>query len=170
MDDKKLEAMVREVLQAMGQNAGSENIEKKSSGDQKLTVKDFPLQEKRRELIKSRTGKSLNDLTLDAVMKGEVSFDDFSIDPQILEYQAQIAEDIGRNQIAENLRRAMELTVVPDEEILSLYNALRPYRSSKEALLGYAEHLEKTYQAAQCGKLFREAAEIYEKRGMLHQD
>ncbi|MEL7565339.1 MAG: diol dehydratase small subunit [Dehalobacterium sp.] len=170
MDDKKLEAMVREVLQAMGQNAGSGITEQKSQEAQKLTVKDFPLQEKRRDLIKSRTGKSLDELNLDAVMKGAVNFSDFSIDTQTLEYQAQIAEDAGRPQIAQNLRRAIELTAVPDEEVLSLYNALRPYRSSKDELLGYAEHLEKTYHAAQCAKLFREAAEIYEKRGMLHQE
>ncbi|MGI6677713.1 MAG: diol dehydratase small subunit [Dehalobacterium sp.] len=170
MDEKQLEAMVREVLQYMGQSPEKSKSRNATSDNQKLTAKDFPLTEKRRDLIKSRTGKKIDDLTLDAVMKGEVTFKDFAIDPQVLEYQAQIAESMGRNQIAENLRRSMELTTVPDEEVLSLYNALRPYRSTKDDLLSYADHLEKTYQAAQCAQLFREAAEIYEKRGMLNQD
>ena len=73
MDERQLEAMVREVLQSMGQNAGKNSNEDKAGDGQKLTAKDFPLQEKRRELIKSRTGKTLDELTLDAVMKGELS-------------------------------------------------------------------------------------------------
>ena len=103
-------------------------------------------------------------------MKGEVTFADFSIANQTLEYQAQIAESMGRNQIAQNLRRAIELTSIPDEEVLSLYNSLRPYRSTKDELLAHADHLEKDYNAVQCARLFREAAEVYEKRGMLNQD
>lgn len=170
MDEKQLEAMVREVLQSMGQKENKSNNENKACANEKLTAQDYPLQEKRKELIKSRTGKKLDDLTLDAVMKGEVTFADFAIDNQTLEYQAQIAESIGRNQIAQNLRRAIELTSVPDEEVLSLYNSLRPYRSTKEELLAHADHLEKTYHAVQCAQFFREAAEVYGKRGMLNQD
>ena len=41
----------------------------------------------------------------------------------------------GREAFAGNLRRAAELISVPDERILEIYNALRPYRSTKEELL-----------------------------------
>jgi len=168
VDEKNIELLVREVLQSLGGNALAPSAGEKTGGDgQKLSVEDFPLQEKRPELIRSKTGKKMEELTLEALMKGQINFEDFRTDPGILEYQAQIAEAAGRPQLAQNLRRAMELTALPDEEVLSLYNSLRPYRSSKAQLLGYAEHLEKTYQAIACAKLFREAAEVYEKRGML---
>jgi propanediol dehydratase small subunit len=164
MDEKMIESLVRQVLRSA--ESGSEPSPAAASSG-KLGVQDYPLQEKRPELIKSRTGKSLDQLTLEGVRKGEVTFQDMQIDPATLEYQAQIAESAGRPQLAQNLRRAMELTRVPDDEILSLYNALRPYRSTKKDLLGYAERLQKEYNASACAQLFQEAAEIYEKRGML---
>ncbi len=37
-----------------------------------------------------------------------------------------------------NFERAAELTAVPDDRILEIYNALRPYRSTKEELLAIA--------------------------------
>jgi propanediol dehydratase small subunit len=160
MDTKTIESLVREVLRNVGQAPVS------ASGD-KLSVKDYPLQEKRPELVKSRTGKTLDQLTLDGVKKGEITFDDLRVHPDTLNYQASIAEAAGRPALAQNLQRAKELTAVPDEEILFLYNSLRPYRSSKSDLLGYADRLEKTYNATSCAKLIREAADVYEKRGML---
>lgn len=160
MDSKAIESLVREVLR----NVSQANTAGSSSG---LTVEDYPLQEKRPELIKSHTGKKLEQLTLDGVKKGEISFDDLKIHPDTLEYQAEIAEAAGRPHLAQNFRRAKELTAVPDEEILAMYNALRPFRSSKQELLDHADHLEKTYNAKACAQLIREAAEVYEKRDML---
>lgn len=160
MDTKMIESLVREVLRNVEQTPAV------ASGD-KLTVQDYPLQEKRPELVKSRTGKSLNQLTLDNVKSGAITFEDMSIHPDTLEYQAIIAEASGRLTLAQNFRRAKELTAVPDDEILAIYNGLRPYRSSKADLLGYADRLETTYNASVCAKFIREAAEVYEKRGML---
>jgi propanediol dehydratase small subunit len=69
--------------------------------------------------------------------------------------------------LAANLRRAAEMTRIPDERVLEIYNALRPYRSTKQELLDIAGELESKYQARVCGALVREAAEAYEKRGRL---
>lgn len=165
MEEKKIEQLVRDVLRAM--ENGSSGFTGSQHGGVKLSVEDYPLQEKRPELIRSNTGKRLDEITLDAVMKGQIGFEDLRIHPETLEYQAQIAEAAGRPQLAANMRRAKELTAVPDEEVLQLYNSLRPYRSSKEELLGYAERLEKVYGATACARLFREAAEVYERRNML---
>ena len=165
MDKKELEAIIRETLKNMGGNKSEEPV-----SDGKLTVQDFPLQEKRPELIKSRTGKRLDELTLENLTNGSITFDDFKTDPATLEYQAQIAEAAGRSQIADNLRRSKELVDVSDDEILALYVALRPYRSTEKQLLEYADHLEQEHGAVLCGRWFREAAEIYKKRGMLYTD
>ena len=58
--------------------------------------KDFPLAEKRPDLVKSATGLGLEDITLQKAVAGELSFDDVKISPDTLEYQAQIAESAGR--------------------------------------------------------------------------
>ncbi|MCS6040068.1 diol dehydratase small subunit [Klebsiella pneumoniae subsp. pneumoniae] len=58
----------------------------------------------------------------------EVGPQDVRISRQTLEYQAQIAEQMQRHAVARNFRRAAELIAIPDERILAIYNALRPFR------------------------------------------
>jgi propanediol dehydratase small subunit len=129
--------------------------------------KDYPLAIKRPDLVKSLTGLGLNDITLEKVVEGKLTFDDIKIHPDTLEYQAQIAISAGRPQIASNLRRAAELTKIPDARVLEIYNALRPYRSTKQELLDIATELESKYQAKLCAAFVREATAVYEKRGRI---
>ncbi|MGC9158022.1 MAG: diol dehydratase small subunit, partial [Terracidiphilus sp.] len=131
--------------------------------------KDYPLAIKRPDLVKSVTGLGLKEITLDKVVEGKLSFDDMKIHPDTLEYQAQIAISAGRPQIANNLRRAAELTKLPDTRVLEIYNALRPYHSTKQELLDIASELENKYQAKICAAFVREAVAIYEKRGRIKQ-
>ena len=131
---------------------------------------DYPMAEKRPELVKTATGKSLTDITLDAVVSGAVKAEEIRITPQTLEYQAQIGESIGRPQFARNLRRAAEMTAVPDARILQMYNALRPNRSTKAELLAIADELDGKYGAKVCAGFVREAADVYERRGVLKKD
>lgn len=128
---------------------------------------DYPLSEKRRDLVKTNSGKTLDEITLDAVTSGEVTSDEIRITPEILEYQAQICESIDRPQLAANMRRAAELTRVPDERVLEIYNALRPNVSTKDELLAIADELENEYDAKVNANFIREAADVYEKRGRL---
>lgn len=130
---------------------------------------DYPLSEKRRDLVKTVKGKSIDEITLEAVMDGEIEADEIRVSPEILEYQAQIAESIERPQLASNMRRAAELTEVPDERILEIYDALRPDRSTKDELLEIADELENEYDAQINAALIREAADVYEARGGLRE-
>ena len=66
-----------------------------------------------------------------------------------------------------NFQRAAELVNVPDDIILDMYNKLRPNRSTKKELILMAQELLQKYSAPHCAKLVLEAAEIYEKRGIL---
>ncbi len=68
------------------------------------------------------------------------------ITPETLRMQAAIAQDAGRDRLAMNFERAAELTAVPDDRILEIYNALRPYRSTQAELLAIADDLEQRYQ------------------------
>lgn len=143
-------------------------MESKTSLSRKLDAKqDYPLATKRPDLIQSASGMKLEDITLENVVAGQITFDDIRTRPETLEYQAQIAESVGRVRLAANLRRAAEMTRIPDARLLEMYNALRPYRSTKEELLHIADELETKYQARVCGALVREAAEVYDKRGRL---
>ena len=168
MQSKDLENMIREIIMDMG-DTSSKNAANVSSGA-KVTKKDYPLGEKSRELLKTPTGKSLDQVTLEGIMSGEVTGADVRITPETLELQAQVAESCGRTKFAANLRRAAELIAVPDERILQIYNALRPYRSTKGELLEIADELEGTYNAKVCAGLVREAAAVGEARKRLKGD
>jgi len=54
--------------------------------------------------------------------------------------------------------------------VLEIYNALRPYRSTKVELLAIADELENKYNAKVNAQLVKEAAELYEKRDRLRKD
>ncbi len=127
----------------------------------------YPLGEKRPDLVKTPTGKKLGDISIENIISDNLQSEDCRISADTLELQAQIAELAGNPQMARNFRRAAELTVIPDEEIIRIYNALRPYRSTKEELLKMAEHIENKFQASQNAAFLKEAAEYYEKQNRL---
>jgi propanediol dehydratase small subunit len=130
----------------------------------------YPLGEYEAEQITSRTGKKLSDITLDAVKRGEIRADDIKISKDVLKKQGEVSLASGNEPMAKNFERAAELVDVPDEVILSMYNKLRPHRSTKLELVMMADELLSKYNAKNCAKLVIEAAEIYEKRGILRCD
>ena len=112
------------------------------------------------------SGKPIDDLTLEATVRGDLSPADLRVHPDTLRHQAAIAERHGNPQLGENLRRAAELTALPDGEILAVYEALRPGRSTLAELRALAARLE-TVPAPLCAAFVREAAEVYDRRGLL---
>lgn len=161
-------AIVREVMSELNNGNGSSAAPAPAANGSTLDYRrDYPLAEKRPELVKTASGKTLTDITLDAVVSGAIKAEEIRITPQTLEYQAQVSESIGRPQLAANMRRAGELTRVPDARVLEMYNALRPNRSTKAELLAIADELEGQYSAKICANFVREAADVYEKRGVL---
>lgn len=127
----------------------------------------YPLGVHEADTITSRTGKKLDQITLDEVRKGNVTSDDIKISAETLRRQGEVAADADNPQMAANFERAAELTSVPDDVILGMYNKLRPNRSTKRELAEMAGELLEKYHAPHCAKMVLEAAEIYEKRGIL---
>ncbi|WP_432452377.1 MULTISPECIES: propanediol dehydratase small subunit PduE [unclassified Agarivorans] len=171
MNSEAIESMVRDVLEKMtNQQASipSASATPKSSGG--VTVDDYPLVTKHPDWIKTPTGKTAEDITLANVLNGSVTNQDMRITPEILRIQAEVARDAGRDRLALNFERAAELTAVPDDKVLDIYNALRPYRSSKQELMDIAQELESKYQAKICADFVREAAELYVPRKKLKGD
>jgi propanediol dehydratase small subunit len=137
-------------------------------GDGKLTTADYPLAEKRPELIKGPRGKPLDDIDLDKLVAGEVSLEDLRITPEALKLQAEIARAAGRPMLAENFERSAELVDVPQDFIMRVYELLRPGRAKdKEPLLDAARTLRDTYGAARMASFVEEAAAVYERRGLF---
>jgi propanediol dehydratase small subunit len=174
-----ISAIVREVLNELSAGPGQAPAgEVKAAAPVSVTAtgggldpaRDFPLASKRPDLIKTGSGKSLDQVTLEAALKGEIAAEELRITPETLELQAQISEKAGRPQLARNIRRAAELTRVSDERVLQIYNALRPYRSTKGDLLAIADELETKYGAKINAAFVREAADVYERRGRLRQE
>ncbi|KKM11458.1 propanediol dehydratase [Clostridiales bacterium PH28_bin88] len=173
VNEKLLEELVREVIRQMESGeasppaaspSGCENREACGSLE---PAQDYPLAQKHPEMVKTIRGKSLADITLNGVISGEVKPEDVRITADTLQLQAQIAEACGRKQFAQNLRRASELVNIPDDRILEIYNALRPYRSTKEELMRIAHELEHKYGAHLNAAFIREAAGVYERRKRL---
>jgi len=135
-----------------------------------LTAADYPLSVNRPDLLHTPTGKSLDDLTMDAVVAGDITAEDLRISPDTLKLQGQLAAAAGRRQLADNFTRASEMTAIPDAEVLDMYNALRPNASSAAQLEELASRLEDTYSAATCAALVREAAQVYAARNLLAEE
>jgi len=111
------------------------------------------------------SGRPLSEITIEAAARGDLSAADLRIHPGALRRQADVAEQHGNPQLADNLRRAAELTALGDEELLAVYEALRPGRSTLAELEAIAARLEAA-DAPSCAALVREAAAVYERRGL----
>ena len=131
-----------------------------------LTTADYPLSINRPELLHTPSGKPITALTMDAVVSGELTAEDLRIAPETLQLQAQLADASNRPQLAANFRRAAELTLLPEDEVMALYEALRPHRATGEELESLAARLEQV-PAPLCAALVREAAAVYARRGLL---
>jgi propanediol dehydratase small subunit len=158
---------VRKAMESLAEGNGTATATTKPATGKLDAKKDYPLAQKRSDLVRSATGLALEEITLEKAAAGKLTFDDVKIRPETLEYQAQVAESAGRPHLARNFRRAAEMTRIPDARVLEIYNALRPYRSTKPELLDIASELENKYQAKVCAGFVREAAQVYEKRGRI---
>ena len=123
-------------------------------------MSSYPLGQSEADTITSRTGKKLSQIALDEVKKGNVTADDIKISAETLKKQGQVAKEADNPTMDANFQRAADI-------ILDMYNKLRPNRSTKKELILMAQELLQKYNAPHCAKLVLEAAEIYEKRGIL---
>jgi propanediol dehydratase small subunit len=137
-----------------------------SKGDPLL---DYPLGERRPDLVTTQDGTPLEGVTLAALRAGRLAPDELRATPQTLLHQAAVAGAAGRAQLAENLARAAELAVLPDDEVLAVYTALRPRRATAGELETMAEHLHAA-GASRCSAFVREAAAVLAERGLLRSE
>lgn len=125
----------------------------------------YPVGEKQTETIRTRRGRRLEELTLDAACAGKLAPEDLAITPDALRRQAEVADAAERPQLGENLRRAAELVDVPQDTIFETYELLRPGRAKdKAALLALAVPYRTEFDAPAIAVLIEEAAEVYERR------
>lgn len=110
------------------------------------------------------------EITLDALRDGRITTEDVTIRRRTLEAQAERAVAEGYPQLARNFRRAAELTMVPSETLLQVYEKLRPKRASHGELLALSQEIIARYDAPETGAFIREAAEAYLKKGLLRED
>lgn len=134
----------------------------------KLGIADYPLAERRPELVRGRRGKGLAELTMEDVLSGEVDMEDLRITPEALLQQAEIARDANRATLAGNFERASEMASLPQNFVMEVYELLRPGRApDKAALEAAAARLRSEYRAVRLAKFVEEAAQVYERRGLF---
>ena len=117
-------------------------------------------------MTRAFSGRSAEDLTTDVLAREELTTDDVRIHPDTLLSQADVAERHDNPQLAANFRRAAELTRLSEQQVMALYEALRPHRSSTDEIASLAQQLEEQ-GAPLCAALVREAADVYVRRGLL---
>jgi propanediol dehydratase small subunit len=118
------------------------------------------------EPTRTVSGRTLDELTIEAVLAGDLTIEDFRISGETLRRQADAAEAAGYWQLAENMRRAAELTHLSNQEVLDIYNTLRPGRATYGQLIRLADRLETELDAPLTAALVREAAEVYLEQGI----
>jgi len=127
---------------------------------------DYPLGSRRPDLVETRSAIALEEVTLEAVRSGRVVAADLRATPATLRRQAEVARAAGRRQLADNLDRAAELAGVPDDQLLEIYTALRPKRSTFAELEEWAMRLD-GWGAPLTAGFVREAAAAYLERGLV---
>ena len=129
-------------------------------------ARDYPLGTRRPDLVTTPGGVPLADVTLAAVREGALGAEEIRATPETLRRQAAVARAAGRPELAENLARAAELAAVPTDDVLAIYTALRPHRSSAEELERWAERLDAS-GAPLTAAFVREARDVYTRRNLL---
>lgn len=162
-----VELLVKKILEELTQ---PQSQARELPSGSEATSDDYPIAQKHPDWIVVGDNKKFEDITLENILNGSITSEDLRIKPEILIKQGEIAKNVGREAIQYNFSRAAELTKVPDNRVLEIYNALRPYRSSKQELLDIAKELDQVYGARICADFVREAAEHYERRQKLKGD
>ena len=135
---------------------------------ERLSIADYPLAEKRPEVVRGTRGKRLDEITLDAALEDRVTLEDLRITAAALRQQAEIARAAGRETLAANFERGAELVDVPQDTIMRIYELLRPGRAqSQEELLAAARELREQHGAEGIAAFMEEAAAVYERRGLF---
>ncbi len=133
-----------------------------------LIASDYPIAETQPDKVTGNRGKPLSSLTMEAVLSGHVTMEDLRITSQALEQQAEIATSVGRSALASNLKRAAEMTRLPQSEVMEIYELLRPGRAaSAESLIDAAKRVRNDYDAQLLGDFLDEAARFHEQRGLF---
>ena len=119
--------------------------------------------------IYSASGCRLEELNFNSIQKGEINAEDFRIGAERLLYQADVAKEAGYSKLAVNLHIAAELVSISNQEVLDIYTALRPGRSTYQELFSLAEQLERERNASLTADFIRQAAEVYLERGIIQE-
>lgn len=110
-----------------------------------------------RHAVHAQSGRSIDEIDVDAVVAGEIGPDDIRISPEGLARQAKAARDHGDTQLSENLLRAAELVALSEEQLLEYYEMLRPGRTDADGLRAAADDLANRGMP-RVSALFKEAA------------
>lgn len=119
------------------------------------------------DTVRTASGRILDELSIEAIRAGDLTAEDFGVSGETLRRQADVAEAAGYRQLAESLHRAAELTGISNQELLDIYNALRPGRSTYNDLIALAGRLENDLNAPLTAAFVCEAAGVYRERGIL---
>lgn len=127
----------------------------------------YPLIDEQNDWLQAASGRSIHEIELENL--DTLTPEDLRIRAETLKAQAETARQHGFGQLAANLERAAELTRVPNDILLKIYESLRPRRSTYDELIKIAALLDTTYAAPITAAFVREAADVYRTRHLLRE-
>ena len=138
--------------------------------DGKLSIADYPLAEKRPEIVRGKRGKRLDEITLDGVAcRPRHASRICASPPRRCASRRRSPAPPGGRRWPQNFERAAELVDVPQDFDHAVYELLRPGRAqvaggaSRSGRASCASSTEPSAWRASC----EEAAEVYERRGLF---
>jgi propanediol dehydratase small subunit len=130
--------------------------------------KMYPLSENHSDELRAANGFRIDELTMENILSDKVTMEDIQIASETLNHQAEIAAAAKRHPLAVNFRRAAEMTRLPNELIMEIYEMLRPGRAVDRASLdAIAQRLREEFGAEKLALFLEEAAEIYARHGVF---
>ena len=105
-------------------------------------------------------------ITVAAAMAGHMTVADIRLTPDVLRAQASTAAANGNAQMAASLERAAEMCSLADDDIMALYEALRPHRSTAAELEAWVSRLREAGAVA-CADFVADARTAYARRDLL---
>ena len=97
----EIDDLVKKITQQLGEQSTSAASSKTgtTSVPDNMGRNDYPLYGKHRNLVKTPTGKNLDDINLNSIKNDQIKGDEMRITPEALKMQGEIAASAGRPAI-----------------------------------------------------------------------
>ena len=131
-----------------------------------LSIADYPLAEKRPEIVRGKRGKGLDEITLEALLEDRVTLEDLRITDAALRQQAEIARAAGETRWPRTSSAAPSSLTCRKTRSCASTSCCVPAALNRGELLAAARSFASNISQG-IAAFVEEAAAVYERRACL---